>query len=83
MNESFLHLYKCRLKRAIKSVRMWIEIISLFVVYIFLFRQSGASSIFSYVCNISTVVVVFIFVDIIFAYISWIVKNNKTKKTSK
>lgn len=83
MNESFLHFYKHRLKRALKSVRLWIEVVVLFVVYIFLFNRSGAPSIFAYVCNIGMVIAIFVFVDVIFAYVSWVVKNSKTKKSSK
>lgn len=80
MNESFLYFYKSRLKRTIKSVQVWIKIIALFITYIFLFNQSGGTSVFAYVCNIGMVISVFALVDVIFAYISWLVKNNKTKK---
>lgn len=83
MNESFFCFYKNKLKRAIKSVQVWIKIIVIFIAYIFLFNQSGEPSIFAYVYNIGMVVAVFVLVNVIFTYISWAIKNNKTKKIIK
>ncbi len=83
MNENFLQFCKCRLKMAIKSAQTWFKVIAIFVAYTVFFKQSGETSVFAYVCNIGIVISVFALVDVIFAYISWVVKNNKTKKSSK
>ncbi len=83
MNNGFLQFYKQRLKKRIMSIQNWVTWIITLFIYLFAFKKAGIISSLDYAYKIWILLISFFLVNLIVAFVAWLIKNNKVNKGSK